>query len=164
MITKRSAAIGGGVVGLAALVYWLWPSEGRARRAVVRAAVREPGDKPRVAEYWKAALGHDGEHPPDWCGALPLWALKRAGLARDLQWEVGKGFLYHLPTTSVPKPGDIAYFNKNQHHAIVQAVNSDGTVSLINGNGTQGHITQSRPNRSAVTAFYSIKPLITKGK
>jgi hypothetical protein len=62
--------------------------------------------------------------------------------------------------TYVPKPGDIAYFEKNQHHAIVAAINTDGTVDLINGNGTGGAVTESRPAKTKVTAFFSIQPLL----
>jgi hypothetical protein len=72
------------------------------------------------------------------------------------------GFIYPLglKQTPVPEPGDIAYFQKNQHHAIVASVNSDGTVSLINGNGTGGAVSESRPDIEDVTAFYSIGTLL----
>lgn len=151
------SALGVGAIGLA---WWLWPSEKHIRNSIVAAAEGEHGSAPDTAKYWQAALGHSDPHPPDWCGAFSLWALKRAGLAHDTKWEVGKGFLYKLPTTSVPKPGDIAYFEHNQHHALVKEVHPDGQVSLINGNGQGGHVTLTKGPREHVTAFYSVAPLI----
>ena len=90
-----------------------------------------------------------------WCGAFALWALHKAGVARNVFWQVGNGFLSHFPTTSNPQPGDIAYFNQYQHEAVISSVTS-ATVGLINGNGTGGKVTVSTVPRSSVTAFYNV--------
>jgi hypothetical protein len=154
------------VLGAACTAIFRPPYADRLRAKVVKAALAEPADTPRITTYWKDVLStSDFTTPPkDWCGAFALWALHKAGLALDVLWKVGTGFIYpqNLPTTVIPKPGDIAYFTHNQHQAIVKSVNNDGTVTLINGNGTGGRITISNPKVSDVTAFYSIQPFIDK--
>lgn len=131
------------------------------RSLVVHAALGEVslGDPQK---YWNiVAPGKTVAKGTSWCGGFALWALKQAGLAKDIFWEFGKGFLYHLPITHTPQPGDIAYIDKPyQHHAVVQAVSPTGTVSLINGNGTDGKVSLSDTPMSHVTAFYSIQPLL----
>ena len=138
-------------------------SSEKYRARVVAAAVKEPWGSPRVTEYWRDVLSAvDFLTPPkDWCGGFALWALHRAGLGLDLKWTVGSGFLWKLPTTTDPKPGDIAYFTHNQHQAIVRSIVGN-QVNLINGNGSNGKITPSQVDKSAVTAFYNIEPLIQK--
>ena len=88
-----------------------------------------------------------------------LWVLHSAGLALTTKWAVGSGFLSHLPQTSEPKPGDVAYLAHLQHHALVTAVKGE-QVSLMNGNGFGGMITPSTMARSSITAFYSIEPYL----
>jgi surface antigen len=61
--------------------------------------------------------------------------------------------------TTKPKIGDIAYFTTNQHHAVVVGVNGD-SIQIVNGNGLGGKVTVSTTTRAAVTAFYSIVPLL----
>jgi hypothetical protein len=139
------------------------PNADKLRAKVIAAALAEPAESPRVQAYWKDTLTpHDfaGGAPKSWCGAFDLWALHQAGLALNVKWDIGLGFVHHLPMTRKPEPGDIAYFEHNQHHALVKSVNPNGTVSLINGNGTFGHITESSPSLESVTAFYSINPWI----
>ena len=133
-----------------------------ARSAVVFAALSQVGNtdpKP----YWDDVLPNTDVGHADWCGAFALWALHQAGLALDRQWVIGRGFILvgpnPLPQTTDPQPGDIAYFNKNQHEAIIESV-TPGAVQLINGNGTGGAVSVSTVPRSAVTAFYSIKSLL----
>lgn len=142
------------------------PIGDRMRAKVIAAALAEPASSPRVSAYWKDVLTPtDYLTPPkEWCGAFVLWALHQAGLALDVLWKVGIGFIspQKLPTTLNPKPGDIAYFTHYGHQAIVKSVNNDGTVTIINGNGTGGLITISSPKMSDVTAFYSIQPFIDK--
>jgi hypothetical protein len=142
------------------------PWSDRLRAKVVKAALSEPANAPRVTEYWRDVLSpSDFLTPPkEWCGAFVLWALHQAGLAKDVLWKIGVGFISpeNLPKTLVPKAGDIAYFSKNDHQAIVKSVNNDGTVTIINGNGTGGLITTSNPKMNDVTAFYNIQPLIDK--
>ncbi|UCC72334.1 MAG: CHAP domain-containing protein [Gemmatimonadota bacterium] len=138
----------------------------RYRRAVVRAAAGEmgQGDPDRITEYIVDAVGHDPRGPRGhlhWCGIFALWALHRAGLGTSIRWKIGRGFLGHLPSTRDPQPGDIAYFTKNQHHAVVERVNGDGTFDAINGNGTGGVVTRSTGVAlSKAKSFESIQPLI----
>lgn len=135
------------------------------RLAVVNAAMNEVGSND-TTKYWsQAAPGAMIAKGTSWCGAFALWALKQAGLGLSWIWSFGTGgkygFLYHLPTTKDPQPGDIAYVDQPyQHHAIVHSVNLDGTVSLINGNGTGGKVSLSNTPKSHVTAFFSIEPLV----
>jgi len=154
------------------------------RARVVKAALGEPDKAPRVPIYWLSALGYRPSAEAlskDWCGIFILWALHEAGLTQNVKWTVGEGFISseHLPITSDPKPGDIAYFTMNQHMALVRAVGSEplamrrigflsqaqgsklsAQIQLINGNGNFGYITQSTVDKNGVTAFYSIQPFI----
>jgi hypothetical protein len=136
------------------------PSE---RQRVVFAALAEVGNGD-PAKYWADVLPGVDPRGLDWCGAFALWALHQAGLALDRRWVLGRGFILvgpnPLPQTTNPKPGDIAYFTKNQHEAIVEFV-SPGAVQLINGNGQGGRVSVSTVPRSSVTAFFSIAPLLS---
>lgn len=131
------------------------------RAAVVTIAENELGSlDPRV--YWADVMPNASPHdyPKDWCGAFALWVLHQAGMALDLEWKIGRGFLIpNLPQTTHPKPGDIAYFEHNQHHAIVSEVTSS-SVGLINGNGAGGQVTRSIAPLNTVTAFFSIERLL----
>jgi len=137
------------------------PTSERTRQKIVDIAIRESKGTPRVSLYWNDVLAPTDQltPPKDWCGAFVLWALHSAGLALNTKWHVGSGFASQLPKTDNPKPGDVAYFNHLQHHALVTAV-KDGQVSLMNGNGFGGLITPSTTPISNVTAFYSIEPYL----
>lgn len=132
------------------------------RDAVVLAALSQVGSSD-AARYWADVMPGVNAGKLDWCGAFALWCLHQAGLALDRHWVIGKGFIlvgpHPLPTTTDPKPGDIAYFNHNQHQAIVSAVTASG-VELVNGNGSAGKVSISTVPKSAVTAFFSIEPLL----
>ena len=134
------------------------------RLKVVNAATFELGSGD-AAKYWASASPRVNMLGADWCGAFALWALHEAGLATDWVWEPGLGFLmtrqHKLPTTKNPEPGDIAYFDKNQHEAVVASVEPGGLVHLVNGNGVGGVVTASSVSPSAVTAFFSITPLLS---
>jgi len=131
------------------------------RALVVQSALGEVGSN-NTSKYWNmVAPGAIINKGTAWCGAFALWSLKEVGLAKNWFWQFGKGFLYQLPITHNPQPGDIAYVDKPyQHHAVVHTVNSDGTVNLINGNGTDGKVSLSTQPTSHITAFYSIEPLV----
>jgi hypothetical protein len=166
-----------GAVGLAALILasiassLLGTDENKLRAKVVKAAEGQL-DNTDASIYWKDVMGGIGGWPKDWCGAFALWALHQAGLALNVKWVQSLGFLlvapHALKPVQVPKPGDIAYFNRSQHHAVVRRVNADGTVDLINGNGFNpaiqngaiSEVAASRTHMSNVTAFYSIQPFI----
>jgi surface antigen len=138
-------------------------TEASLRNNVVQAAISQLGQKNPIP-YWVNTTGMSQPSTQSWCGAFALWALHQAGLAINKNWINGKGFLLTQPTslstTHTPKPGDIAYFDNYQHHAVVANVYPDGTIDLINGNGTNGAVTPSHPKASSVTAFYSIQPYI----
>jgi hypothetical protein len=115
---------------------------------------------------------YDGVLPPgtgrvEWCGIFALWCLHQAGLAPSWRWELGKGFLYRLPLTTKPQPGDIAYVhNPSQHHAVVIDV-EDGRVEAVNGNGgnatyTGDVVTRTKLPLAHYSSFYSIGPLLPK--
>jgi len=159
--------IGIGFASVGAFIFthfWTKGRSGRMRAQVVSAALSQVG-KANVNKYWLDVLETPPPYPKEWCGAFALWALHQAGLAKAWKWVIGKGFLYRLPITKNPKPGDIAYFNTFQHHAIVQSVDAINPsvarhVHLINGNGTGGVVSPSAPLMSTVTAFYSIAALV----
>jgi hypothetical protein len=132
------------------------------RRQVVNAALSKVGAT-NANEFWVDALPAGtptSDYPKDWCGAFDLWAIHQAGLGLGVNWKIGEGFLIpHLSMTHDPKPGDVAYFAHNQHHAIVSDV-IGSTVSLINGNGAGGQVTTSSCPKANVTAFFSLDKLL----
>jgi hypothetical protein len=132
------------------------------RIRVIKAALGEIGSS-NAAKYWASSLPGTNMAGQSWCGAFALWSLHQAGLATDWLWEPGLGFLmathHNLPRTSDPQPGDIAYFDKYQHEAVIYNT-TPTTVLLVNGNGTAGKVSISEVPKSSVTAFFSIEPLI----
>ncbi len=134
-----------------------------------QAAIRE-----YIAALWDDVLVHPSPrnahglraltYPPQWCGAFALRCLHEAHVALSVKWEFGPphyGFLYRLPTTHAPEPGDIAYLDKPwQHHAIVTGVDGD-TVHTIDGNqGPSAPIKTHSVPLEHWTAFYSIAPFL----
>lgn len=110
--------------------------------------------------YWQKVLGSYPGPKLAWCGVFALWCLHQLELC-DWSWIIGKGFLYRLPRTLTPKPGDVAYFDKPyQHHALVQRVEGD-QLYLIQGNyGVPGRVAESACSISAKKpVFYSIEQL-----
>jgi hypothetical protein len=128
------------------------------RKRIVEIARSELGQKD-VARYVATAAPAFAGQKPEWCGIFALWVLKQAGLATGITWIVAKGFLFRLPQTKVPKPGDIAYFEKYQHQAIIAEVRGDSLV-LINGNGKGGVVTENVRPISDARAIYSIQPWV----
>lgn len=131
------------------------------RFAVLEAARGEIGIQD-PQKYWADVLP---EHPGfngDWCGGFALWAIRQAGIAPNIHWEIGKGFCYRLPITHDPKPGDVAYFDKPyQHHAIVESV-GEYMVTTIDGNQPGSQVVRRTRPLDKVTAFYSIDPLLNE--
>lgn len=132
------------------------------RMAIVETALNEVGESD--SSKYGAAPG------VDWCGIFDLWVYHQNGVLLQVEWAYAEdinhdgktdyGFLmvppYALKMTNDPQPGDIAYFNRNQHHAMVSAVRDD-EVDLVNGNGIGGKVTVSTVKKSAVTAFFSVE-------
>src|SRR5258708_4785033 len=124
-----------GTLGAAASVWALWPVSPRLR--VAQHALSQVG-KGDARVYWGDVLpGYpQASYPKDWCGGFALWALHQAGLGKSIFWVIGMGFLSeNLPTTNSPQVGDIAYFDTNEHEAVVVGVGyARGTVDLVNAN------------------------------
>jgi hypothetical protein len=131
------------------------------KRANVVKIVAEERANPDPTKYWAEVLQSTGSHPPHWCGALVLYALRKAGLTNAL-WKIGSGFLYEqkLPQTKQPQPGDVAYFSKFQHHALVAEVLPDNQIVTYDGNDVGGSIGRHVRNLRDVTAFFSIDPML----
>lgn len=123
---------------------------------------RDPNIFYRVAAPQFADGKH--EHDTSWCGIFALACLKLEGLAPEFMWTTGKGFVYHLRSVSLPKPGDVVVFGAPLwHHAIVEYV-AAGKVHSIDGNvlpfpkeGCSARVRDLTP----ATVFYSIATLIS---
>jgi hypothetical protein len=116
----------------------------------------------RLQEYFFKAFGDKEEiHPdvikfinkinnkdamPSWCGIFVWWAYKSAGLPIP-DWKLGAsilGWVQPRRPGELPRKGDIAYREKNQHFALVTGVESPESaagksfqsirVATINGN------------------------------
>jgi hypothetical protein len=118
----------------------------------------------RVREYWADVLppgtpAHD--YPPHWCGALCLFAIHRAELGLEVFWKGGFAarVLRQRAPRELPEPGDVAYFTKSQHHAIVERVNGQ-TFDSIDGNQQPGIRRRVGRKLEAAAAFYSLEPLL----
>jgi surface antigen len=169
-ISSKLAIALGVVISAIGVTSLFKDTEDSLRQKVANAAAGEM-DNDNPTKYWVDTLGV-GMHPKDWCGAFALWALHQAGLALNKKWVPSLGFLLVAPTplpiTKTPKVGDIAYFNKSQHHAVVSKVYQDNTVDLVNGNGynpqiangAKSEVAPSHVPFSHVTYFFSIKPYI----
>jgi hypothetical protein len=137
------------------------PESARAR--VVSIALSELGERD-PDRYWSVVCPAFVGHPHDkaWCGGFALWCLRQAGLC-DWLWINAKGFLFRLPSVSLPEPGDIAYFAKGHHHAVVESA-GNGRVYTIDGNSMpfprEGVTAKSYPIDPWVS-FYSIRQLVS---
>jgi len=103
--------------------------------------------------------------PPNakaWCGIFALWCYRQAGLTSK-KWVDGKGFAEgYLPRVfGIPEPGDLAYYAKGQHYAIVERV-ADGFVYTIDGNAKTAPLEGVETRKrwiSEAAAYYSIREL-----
>jgi hypothetical protein len=104
----------------------------------------------------------------EWCGGFTLWCLHQAGVAKDVFWKDGLGYLEvkRLPKTRDPKPGDIAYFPAPyQHHAIVEKLANDGLYT-IDGNSVESKgalyngVWAHHRKLPVSCVYYSIEPLL----
>lgn len=169
-------AIGLGSLAIAGASFWrsreratVIGTDDKYRAAVVAAARGELGQK-RLDVYFADAAPQFVGLKPEWCGIFALWCLHQAGLGQFAKWKTGLGFLEvnwgpgrRLKRTTSPLPGDIAYFDKFQHQAVVDRVEG-GTVYLFNGNGGGGVVTHSSRPVGDAAAYYSIQPWIDDAK
>jgi len=127
----------------------------------------KPLERPnRIREYWTDVLSpgtpvHD--YPKEWCGALCLFCIHRAELGLDVFWKGGFAarVLRQLEPHEMPQPGDVAYFAKYQHHALVERVDDGAqTFDSIDGNQSPGIVRHVGRPLAAAAAFYSLEPLL----
>lgn len=129
------------------------------RARVVEIARAEIGGS-LPGKYWVDVLPQPwhGKYPPHWCGAFALWCLREAGLT-DWTWQVGKGFLWRLPRTTDPKPGDIGYVDQPfQHHYVISDVGVHTLESVDGNQGTPG--VQVRHRAKGKDTYFSIAKLL----
>lgn len=166
-MTKKGFALAASLAGAVFVILGVKKMMQSPRDKIIGAALRELGEQ-NPDKYWAEVQPSLMGSGAAWCGGFALWALKQAGLAGDLVWEIWKGpgtktgFIgpAHLVTTTDPKPGDIAYFSNLQHHAIVKSYDGE-TLETIDGNQGPGEQVKVRTrNPKEVTAFYSIEPLL----
>jgi len=136
------------------------PVSGDTRQTILAIASSQIGPQD-PKRYWADVIPEHPGFSGAWCGGFTLWVLHQAGIAKDISWEMGKGYCYRLPITDDPKPGDIAYFDKPyQHHAIVESV-SGNVLTTIDGNQPGESVARRIRPRDSATAFYSIEPLLS---
>ncbi len=82
---------------------------------------------------------------PSWCGIFTFWALNKGGVPMP-KWTIGGSAVKQKAAYApgyIPKAGDIAYFNKNSHYAIVEKTEPENpspserkkvNVVTVNGN------------------------------
>ena len=162
--TSRKLAVTGtalGAVGLLAYGWWPLPK----REKVLQVALNELGTQD-WRKYMKGVTIQQNATDFHWCGVFALWVLHQAGLARNVKWDLstGKGFLYRLPMTKNPKPGDLAYFHNLQHHAIVERVDGNFLYTIDGNSGNPSKVRQNRRPISSAAAFYSIEPFLNAAK
>jgi hypothetical protein len=125
------------------------PSSGSAN-AIVAAAESQVGvteqppgsnDGPQIATYRSAVAGAQPGEP--WCAYFVSWAAAQAGeplgpngqglgsVSQIASWASSTGKL--LPASATPAPGDLILFG-GEHVGIVESVNSDGSLTTIEGN------------------------------
>ena len=132
------------------------------RQKVVQVARSQIGQTCRTEYITDTCRGNPAAyHGINWCGIFCLWCLHQARLALGWKWRLAVGFLYRLPHTKHPQPGDIAYFTRFQHEAIVSDIADLGSeMENVNGNGANNRVTEGvRPQKDAA-CFFSIGPLI----
>ena len=119
----------------------------RARILEIATAEIGPQSKgsAKVEAYWRDVLPpewtdarvHEYAKTKEWCGCFALWCLRQAGLAKDIHWHDGLGFLgpAKLHTTRTPSRGDIGYVSSPfQHHFVFDRIDGDGWVHSVDGN------------------------------
>lgn len=135
------------------------------RQAIIDWAKHEAsvaGDGSHRSQYMIAS-GLDPNDHVEWCGIFTLAALKGGGIAADVTWKIGIGYVgpEHLNQTVDPQPGDIFYKDQPfQHYGLVTSLNADGSLDSIEGNAPGVKILH-HPKPSGVV-YYSIDKLLEK--
>lgn len=136
------------------------------RSDAVRAAIKEWETHPNGRDdLYADEVG--GDRGADWCGYFVLRSLKKAGLAKNVRWVQGKGFMgaAGLKRVAAPLPGDVVFVpNPFQHMAMVVSYDpSTGMVTSIDGN--QPNIApRVRFIQNGNIEFYSIQPLVDQAE
>jgi hypothetical protein len=140
------------------------------RSDAVRAAIKEWKEHPdgRPGLYWSEVLNPpDPGYNGDWCGGFVLRNLKQAGLAKDVPWIIGEGFIWpqRLPQTSNPQPGDVVYVPEPFGHQAMVVVYEPvtGMVTSIDGN-QPGIAPKVRFVKNGNIEFYSIQPFVDEAE
>jgi hypothetical protein len=149
-----------GLVGLAFMFSPKKAPSSMKKREDFLNRVRAELGKKDPTPYEVDALGYKPTSKLSWCGIFALSMLRQVGLT-NWKWEIGKGFLYRLPVTKNPLPGDLFYQHNQNHHGIVEEVRPDGMVVTLNGNSTGGAVARVVRQPSTIAAYYSIAPLLT---
>ena len=112
-----------------------------------------------VSSYWTDCGVMRVSDGAAWCGVFALWCLKQAGLADGVKWKIGLGFIapLRLQLTMAPDIGDVIYYDRLQHHAIIDTIGDD-EVWAINGNAPG--ILRARVKIDSRPHYFSITPLI----
>jgi hypothetical protein len=109
-------------------------------------------------------------HPPHWCGVFHLHCLREAGMTDHL-WHAGVGCSQYLPRLGrgeVPEPGDCAYFEHAQHHAVYVGLGASGKYLTIDGNSGSPWLSRSTSTvvlterTTPPAAFYSIQRFLNE--
>jgi hypothetical protein len=132
------------------------PSVNALRLNILSIAVGQLGSSDWRKYQADAAKWTNGQRV-EWCGVFTLWVLHQVGLYTGWQFEMSKGYLYRLPLTSNPLPGDIAYFTSKSHHAIVYDIQGD-TLYTVDGNdgGGEGHVGFNQRTVASEIVYYRI--------
>lgn len=159
LVEKRRLFLVAGLSGASILALTLCPRSPRDR--FLRAAAKELGST-NWEKYLQGVVEQTPTERPYWCGIFALWAAHKAGYACDWTWDLstGRGFLYRLPVTTDPQPGDIAYLHAYQHHAIVEKVEGD-IIHTIDGNSGAAptRVLRNVRHRGEVAFFYDTSPM-----
>jgi hypothetical protein len=114
-----------------------------AAESQVGVSEEPPGsnDGPQISVYRDAVAGAAPGEP--WCASFVSWAAAQAGepigsqgqgldsVKEITNWAASTGRL--LPASATPSPGDLILFH-DRHVGIVESVNSDGSLTTVEGN------------------------------
>lgn len=140
------------------------------RSKVIEIARGEIGDQrkgsPEVREYWAkvcpeltAEQSWYAAKRQEWCGIFALWCLHEAGVT-DVPWKIGRGFVYLLPKTESPLPGDIFVGpGPAWHHGLVE--HYDPVVPwLVSIEGNTPTVRRRSRREPLKLTYYSLDPWI----